>query len=148
MRLPRDTTGLLLVACLVALALPLAVFAATGWFTRYASDDYCTAGIVLERGFFGAQEYWYTSWSDDRTPWYPSARLLRQREPGNWAGVLADASVARRGQRLGVQTFWSAVSYCQASVSRSGDRRGNGVGHFRGGPVPERPRDRRRRDGS
>ncbi|MBW8812020.1 MAG: glycosyltransferase family protein [Caulobacterales bacterium] len=32
---------------------------------------------------------WYTRWDDDRTPWYPSARLVRQRSPGDWAGVAA-----------------------------------------------------------
>lgn len=63
MQLRRDTTALLLVVTLIALALPLVAFAAVGWFSRYASDDYCTAGIVLERGFVGAQEYWYTTWS-------------------------------------------------------------------------------------
>jgi Family of unknown function (DUF6056) len=53
----------LLGACAVVLAVPLVVFAISGWFSRYASDDYCTAGIVLERGLVGAQEYWYTTWS-------------------------------------------------------------------------------------
>ena len=33
---------------------------------------------------------WYTNWNDDRTPWYPSVRLLRQRRAGDWAGVVAD----------------------------------------------------------
>lgn len=33
---------------------------------------------------------WYTSWSNDRTPWYPSARIIRQRAPGDWMGVVAD----------------------------------------------------------
>jgi hypothetical protein len=35
---------------------------------------------------------WYTSWRDDRSPWYPSARVVRQREPGNWVGVIADVA--------------------------------------------------------
>ena len=33
---------------------------------------------------------WYLNWEDDRSPWYPSLRTLRQRTPGDWAGVLAD----------------------------------------------------------
>ena len=31
---------------------------------------------------------WYANWHDDRTPWYPSVRLLRQRSTGDWAGVI------------------------------------------------------------
>ncbi len=32
---------------------------------------------------------WYLNWHDDRTPWYPSYRIIRQPQPGNWAGVIA-----------------------------------------------------------
>jgi tetratricopeptide (TPR) repeat protein len=31
---------------------------------------------------------WYTNWHDDRTPWYGSARTIRQSRPGDWTGVL------------------------------------------------------------
>ena len=31
---------------------------------------------------------WYTRWNSDRTPWYPSARVLRQSAPGDWSRVV------------------------------------------------------------
>lgn len=37
---------------------------------------------------------WYANWKDDRTPWYPSMRFIRQRASGDWAGVLADLAAA------------------------------------------------------
>lgn len=37
---------------------------------------------------------WYANWDDDRTPWYPTARLVRQRIPGDWAGVIAGVAEA------------------------------------------------------
>jgi len=37
---------------------------------------------------------WYANWKDDRTPWYPSARLIRQRSPGDWAGVIGELAAA------------------------------------------------------
>lgn len=40
---------------------------------------------------------WYTSWTSDRTPWYPSARQIRQRHPGDWAGVIGDLADALAG---------------------------------------------------
>lgn len=47
----------------VALALPAVTWAVTGLFTRYAADDYCTAGILATRGFWGAQVHWYRDFS-------------------------------------------------------------------------------------
>ncbi|PZQ64174.1 MAG: hypothetical protein DI570_06390 [Phenylobacterium zucineum] len=40
---------------------------------------------------------WYANWHDDRTPWYPSLRTIRQPTAGDWDGVLAalDAALAR-----------------------------------------------------
>ena len=32
---------------------------------------------------------WYLNWAGERTPWYPSYRILRQPSPGDWAGVIA-----------------------------------------------------------
>ena len=63
MLLRRDLTTGVLGLCAVVLAVPIAAYAITGWFTRYASDDYCTASIVLQQGFLGAQQYWYSTWS-------------------------------------------------------------------------------------
>jgi hypothetical protein len=47
----------------LALAVPLAAQAYVGWFSRYEGDDFCTASIVVTRGFLDAQTYWYVSWS-------------------------------------------------------------------------------------
>lgn len=41
--------------------------------------------VLLPRPAFD----WWANWSDDRTRWYPSVRTLRQRQPGDWAGVVA-----------------------------------------------------------
>jgi len=35
---------------------------------------------------------WWANWRDDRTPWYPSVRLIRQRRVGDWAGVIAEVA--------------------------------------------------------
>ncbi|HLC06272.1 MAG TPA: DUF6056 family protein [Anaerolineales bacterium] len=45
----------LLVAVLVALALPLMGYAYTGTFMRYSGDDYCYAAELFQRGFWHAQ---------------------------------------------------------------------------------------------
>jgi hypothetical protein len=47
----------------VALALPLAVFASIGAFSRYTADDFCWGGILRTEGFFGSQVHWYTQYS-------------------------------------------------------------------------------------
>ena len=31
---------------------------------------------------------WWMNWQDDRSAWYPSVRVIRQRRPGDWAGVI------------------------------------------------------------
>jgi tetratricopeptide (TPR) repeat protein len=33
---------------------------------------------------------WYVNWKHERSAWYPTARIVRQRSPGDWAGVLLD----------------------------------------------------------
>ncbi|MDP4126297.1 MAG: hypothetical protein Q8912_05060 [Bacillota bacterium] len=35
----------------------------TAYWTRMFADDYCTAGILHSKGFWGAQVYWYEHWS-------------------------------------------------------------------------------------
>jgi hypothetical protein len=40
---------------------------------------------------------WWSRWDSERTPWYPSIRLIRQRRPGDWASVILGV-----GRALGV----------------------------------------------
>jgi Family of unknown function (DUF6056) len=46
-----------------ALALPLAVYAAIGGFSRYTADDFCWAGTLRVEGFMNAQVFYYTVYS-------------------------------------------------------------------------------------
>jgi Family of unknown function (DUF6056) len=45
------------------LAMPLAAYAYLGLFSRYAADDYCTAGQVVTRGLVGLEMQLYEAWS-------------------------------------------------------------------------------------
>jgi hypothetical protein len=54
----RLATGLLL-----AFLVPTVAFAYPAVFARYVADDYRTASTLLERGFIGAQQAWYLTWS-------------------------------------------------------------------------------------
>jgi hypothetical protein len=51
------------IAALALLSLPLISFAAVGWFSRYAADDYCTASQVALAGLLQAQSRLYVNWS-------------------------------------------------------------------------------------
>lgn len=46
-----------------ALAVPLAIYAWVGSYSRYTADDFCWAGILRTQGFFNAQVHWYTEYS-------------------------------------------------------------------------------------
>ena len=59
----RRPAWLLLGLFSLALLVPVAVLAYLGTYSRYMSDDYCTAWTLTERGFIQSQVYWYTSWS-------------------------------------------------------------------------------------
>jgi hypothetical protein len=45
------------------LGVPLAAYAYLGLFSRYAADDYCTAGQVVTRGLLGLELQLYEAWS-------------------------------------------------------------------------------------
>lgn len=45
------------------LIVPLLAHAYIGFFSRYWWDDFCTSGFLHQKGFWGSQAYWYTSWS-------------------------------------------------------------------------------------
>jgi hypothetical protein len=51
------------VFAIAGLGAPLLAYAAVGLFSRYAADDYCTAGQVLAAGFVEAQARLYSGWS-------------------------------------------------------------------------------------
>ncbi len=59
----RNPLNSLSVIGLVITAPILATFAVKGFFVRYIADDFCTAGSVVEHGWWGAQFHWYNSWS-------------------------------------------------------------------------------------
>jgi uncharacterized protein DUF6056 len=46
-----------------AFSAALLAFAITGLYTRYAADDYCTAGQLVANGLLGAQSDLYVAWS-------------------------------------------------------------------------------------
>jgi hypothetical protein len=51
------------IGALALLAVPLVAFGVIGVFSRYAADDYCTAGQLATAGFSGAQLNLYEGWS-------------------------------------------------------------------------------------
>jgi len=59
----RAPDRVLSAAVLAALCTPLLALAVTGLFSRYAADDYCTAGQVQLAGFISAQSGLYVGWS-------------------------------------------------------------------------------------
>jgi hypothetical protein len=56
----RRAAQLLLLAAVLA---ALASYAWRGWYARYIADDYCTAGILRERGLVAAMQYHRDTWS-------------------------------------------------------------------------------------
>lgn len=57
--LPRPAT----VALAVPLCAALLARAYVGLFSRYWYDDFNTAAVLRDQGFFGSQRYWYLKWS-------------------------------------------------------------------------------------
>jgi len=45
------------------LVLPLLAHVYNGSFTRMMADDYCFANVALEKGIWGALDYWYNNWT-------------------------------------------------------------------------------------
>ncbi len=66
---------LLLALAAILLMVPLVSHAFVGTFSRYVADDYCTSGILYEKGLLGSQAYWYTAWSG-RYAFYFTINLL------------------------------------------------------------------------
>jgi hypothetical protein len=58
--------ALLIGAAIIAIAcalLPVVAYAYTGYFTRYLADDYCVAAHMDDRGLWGSQVFWFTTWT-------------------------------------------------------------------------------------
>ncbi|HYO78144.1 MAG TPA: hypothetical protein VE010_16915, partial [Thermoanaerobaculia bacterium] len=53
----------------------LASYAWRGWYARYITDDFCTAGILRERGFLPALQYHRDNWSG-RYSYFPVKAAL------------------------------------------------------------------------
>ena len=92
-----DVRAWLAIAAIV-LAIPLAVHAYAGLFSRYMGDDYCSAILFRREGLLGAQRYYYdhmnavpttivlmalTDWSGPALPWLAAAVLTA------WVACLA-----------------------------------------------------------
>jgi Family of unknown function (DUF6056) len=83
-----------------ALLLPLLVYGAVGAYTRYAADDYCTAGIVRTQGLFGAQVWWYYGFS----PRYAFSFVVSAVE-------LLGLAVVPVLPALAMLAFWSSLAW-------------------------------------
>src|SRR5512132_1681351 len=57
------TANLVFFAVLLFMLATLVVYAYLGTFTRYMADDYSTASVLQDEGFWGAQTYWWQNWS-------------------------------------------------------------------------------------
>ena len=59
----------------------LATYAWRGWFARYVTDDFCTASILRDKGFFEMMRYHRVSWSG-RYSFYPMKAIPESIGPG------------------------------------------------------------------
>ncbi|HVG22994.1 MAG TPA: hypothetical protein VND45_02470, partial [Thermoanaerobaculia bacterium] len=50
-------------ALTAAVFVALGTYAWRGWFARYVTDDFCTASVLREKGFFGILPYHRLAWS-------------------------------------------------------------------------------------
>ncbi|GAP15062.1 hypothetical protein LARV_02842 [Longilinea arvoryzae] len=60
---PLDKFQFFAIVIILILLVPLVLYGYIGIFTRYVADDYETAGALARAGFWGAQQYWYQTWS-------------------------------------------------------------------------------------
>jgi len=55
--------GLIHLALIIVLTLPLLAHIYNGLFSRFMADDYCAAAVGLEYGVIGGVLYWYNTWT-------------------------------------------------------------------------------------
>jgi hypothetical protein len=92
-------TKIFFIVVIVAAALPLLSYGYVGIFSRFKADDFSTAAILRDLGFWKAQLHWYTQWSGrfsftflvslvqttGRAYWLPFAILIAWGSATTWA---------------------------------------------------------------
>ena len=97
-----------------ALLLALAAFALRGTYTRYRTDDFCTAASLKERGYFESQRFFRDGWSG-RFSYYAIKHTLESIGPFT-ARVVPGAMV----MLLVVASVWTLRRFLDARLALAG----------------------------
>lgn len=97
----------LVVAALVVLLLPLAVWAFNGASSRFIADDYCTAALAREYGLVGSVSWWYYHWAGTPTTWV-----------GISLAGLAGPAFSAVSPALTLLAWWAAAAWALLPIMR------------------------------